>query len=63
MLNGENVGNSWLDTRNEGRVALAFSRTGKKYGEAELTASIRLTENMWKVDLISTYVVCHGQNC
>lgn len=49
ILNGEKT---WeirgSDTKKRGRVALAFSRTGKKYGEAELTASIRLTENMWK---------------
>ena len=49
ILNGEKT---WeirgSGTSKRGRIALAFSKTGAKYGEVELVDSIPLTEELWK---------------
>lgn len=51
ILNGEKV---WeirgSGTNKRGTFAIAFSRTYKKYGEANLVNSIELTEKLWNAN-------------
>jgi hypothetical protein len=50
ILNGEKV---WeirgFNTKKRGTIAIAFSRTSKKHGQATLINTIELTEEMWNV--------------